>query len=375
MRVALLTTNLQPDNGWATVAVQRGAALMAQGVDIVALTARQDRPPIGITPTEVRPVLPRLRPGNRKVIDILLSSQAIQRATADCDLVDSVCEPYALGCLPASRRGVLVVTAHGSYVPLVSARGPASAIYRAIYRRVHIAAVSAYTARRVAQALGTPPPVVVLSGVDYDFYQPARPRPDKRGPTVLCVGAVKKRKGVHILIEAIAQAARSIPDLQCVVAGKLAERGYTRLIREQVARLGLEDRVHLVGHLPYEEVIGWYQAADLFVMPSLSGPTHFEGFGLVILEANACGLPAIGSRDSGNESAIEEGVSGYLVAQRDPQALGGRIVEVLADDALRRRLAQGARDFAQAHTWQRSAADMLRFYESVLAENQQGASR
>lgn len=375
MRVALLTTNLQPNNGWATVAVRRGAALMALGVEVVALTSRGDSPPVGIAPTEVHAVLPPLVRGARATLEALLSTPAIQRATAGCDLVDAVCEPYALGCLPAARRGTLVVTAHGTYLPLITAQGAARAIYRAIFRRMRIVAVSDYTARRVAQALGVPPPPVVLSGVDYDLYQAARPRPPKRGPTVLCVGAVKKRKGIHVLIDAVALAARSIPDLQCVVAGRLAETGYTRQVREQIARLGLQDRILLTGHLSYDEIIGWYQAADLFVMPSLTGPRRFEGFGLVILEANACGLPAIGARGSGNESAIADGVSGFLVEQDDPQALAARIVEVLSDGALHRRLSQGARQFAQAHTWQRSAADILRFYESVLAEARQGVSR
>lgn len=367
MRVALLTTNLQPDNGWATMAVRRGAALMELGVEVVALTSRGDSPPLDIAPSDVRPVLPRLRRGNRSVLNILAANPAIARATADCDLLDVVAEPYALGCQLAARRRPVLVTACGTYIPVMSENGPLRALFRRVFGGVTIHAISAYTAERVAAALGGPRPEVIIPGVDYDFYQPPRPRPARRGPTVLFVGAVKKRKGVHVLIDAIAQARQSIPDIQCVVVGKLAERGYTRFIRRQIERLGLEDHVLLAGILPYEEIVAWYQSADLFVLPSLSGPSHFEGFGLVILEANACGVPGIGSRASGSESAVEDGLSGFLVEQRDPAALAGRIVEVLGDDALRARLSQGARAFAQAHSWSASAADLLRFYERVLA--------
>jgi glycosyltransferase involved in cell wall biosynthesis len=246
--------------------------------------------------------------------------------------------------------------------------GPARAIYRAIFRRANIVAVSEYTAKRVETALGTRPPIV-LSGVDYDFYQPLRPRPEKRGPTILAVGAVKKRKGIHSLVGAMARVRERIADAQCVVVGKIADRGYIHRLRDLISADGLEDCFHLTGILPYEDIVGWYQNADVFALPSRSGESHFEGFGLVILEAGACGLPAIGTRDSGNESAIVDGETGYLIDQKDTDALAARIGEVLADADLRARLGQGAREFAREHSWERSAQKFLSFYEDVLARH------
>jgi glycosyltransferase involved in cell wall biosynthesis len=366
MRIALLTTNLQPNNGWATVAVKRGAALMALGVEVVALTARGDAPPDGITPSDIRPVLPRQIQGNRGLANLLISNPAVNRATADCALIDAVVEPYALACILASRARPLVVTAHGSYIPLSASRGAARGLYRQVYRRARIAAVSAYTAERIAGALSIASPEVVLSGVDYEYYQRRRPQPKKRGPTVLFIGAPKKRKGTHVLIEAIAQARQTIPDVQCVIIGKVGTARYARKLARLIAQSGLQDHITLAGHLPYEEVVGWYQAADVLAYPSLSGKTMFEGFGLVILEANACGLPAIGTHGSGNESAIVDGETGFLIDQRSPGALAERIVRCLTDAPLRERLSRGARAFAQAHTWEASAQHMLDFYQRVI---------
>jgi glycosyltransferase involved in cell wall biosynthesis len=369
MRIAILTTNLQPNNGWATVAVKRGAALMELGVEVIALTVRGDAPPLGITPTDVRAVLPPVRRGNWGALKLLGSNVAIRRATAGCDLIDAVAEPYALGCILASRRVPLVVTAHGSFIPLTSQRGPARGLYRWLYRRAHIVAVSDYTAHHIGMALGIAAPDVVISGVDNLFYQTPRPPPDKRGPTILSVGAPKMRKGTLVLVEAVARVRETIPDVQCVIVGALNRAKYVDRLREKIDQLGLEQHVRLVGHLPYEEVIGLYQAADVFALAALSGPTIIEGFGLVFLEANACGLPVIGTRDSGNESAIVDGETGFLVEQANPAQLAERILAILQDRALHDRLSRGARAFAAAHDWSASAAQLLEFYERVLGAN------
>jgi glycosyltransferase involved in cell wall biosynthesis len=365
MRIAILTTNLQPNNGWATLAVKRGAALMELGVEVIALTGVDDAPPQGIKPSRVHRVLPSRLARGRAAWHMLRINPLVSKLTSDCDLIDAVAEPAALACVLASRRSPLVVTAHGTYIPLMTSYGVAQGLYRWLYRRAHILAVSDYTARRIGAALSIPAPEVILSGVDNAFFQAQRPPPDKHGPTVLCVGAPKKRKGTHVLVDAIAQVRRSIPDIQCVIIGAHQKQRYVRALRRRIGELNLDDHVHLLDKLPFDEVVGWYQAADVFALPSLSDKT-FEGFGLVLLEANACGLPAIGTRDSGNESAIVNGETGFLIEQNDPEQLAQRIIAVLQDHALRDRLSRAARAFAAAHDWSASAAHLLEFYQRVL---------
>ena len=368
MRVAVLCTNFQPDNGWATVAVKRSAALMKLGVEIVAVTSKNDGKPVGIIPTDIRPILPLLRIKNSPA-RLLLSNPSVARSTSDCDLIDVVAEPYALSCILSSRHRPLAITAHGTYVPFTATNGSARHIYSWLYRRpnVHINAVSNYTARRVQHALGGSQPHIIPNGVDYDYFQSSDIKPAKQGPTVLSVGAVKARKGMHVLIKAIAHVRDRVPDVQCVIVGSLKKLRYVQRIVSLIEELQLQNTVHLMEHLPDDELLGWYQHADVFVLASLNSRYKFEGFGLVHLEANACGVPTIGSHETGSESAIIDGETGYLIEQGNTQMLAQRIIEILENDSLRSRLGQAARNHAQAHDWTHVAQRTLNFYESILS--------
>jgi phosphatidyl-myo-inositol dimannoside synthase len=366
MRIALVTNSLQPDNGWSTLTVKRGAALMAMGVEVVVLTGRHNPPSAEFKPARLHPVLPRRLNSNKAALQLLALNPLVSSLTSDCDLIDVVTEPAVMSCILTGFRRQIVVTGCGSYIPHRAKLGLFRGIYRWLFRRAHLHAISSFTSRRIADVLQVMPPPVIIPGVDNAFYEHPRPGPVKRGPTVLCVGAVKHRKGVHLLVEAMALVRQSMPDAQCIVAGSLNAKKYVRRVEAAISKYQLQDNVHLVGRLPYEEIVGLYQSADIFALPALTSKILFEGFGLVYLEANACGLPTIATWNSGGESAVIEGESGFLVDQHDPVQLASRISQVLTDPALRERLSQGARQFARKHDWRDSAAELYQFYQTIL---------
>jgi phosphatidylinositol alpha-1,6-mannosyltransferase len=210
-------------------------------------------------------------------------------------------------------------------------------------------------------------PEMIGSGVQVDRFAAAPDAlPAKAGPTVLSVGVNKSRKGFHVLLEAMARVRREVPDAQCVIIGDDSNAAYQVVLKEIITRHELDGCVRILGRVPEETLIGWYHAADVFALASINTGGQFEGFGLVHLEAGAAGLPAIGTLGCGAEDAIDDGETGYLVPQGDPDALAAAITRLLRNPDLRARLGAANHAKAQAHTWDRVAARVRAVYEGRL---------
>jgi phosphatidylinositol alpha-1,6-mannosyltransferase len=155
---------------------------------------------------------------------------------------------------------------------------------------------------------------------------------------------------------------QSIPDAQAVFIGDDSDVTYRDTLQAQIQRDGLTDAVHLLGRVPDDVLLGWYHAADVFALPALNVGKRFEGFGLVYLEANAAGLPAIGTLDCGAEEAIRDGETGFLIPQNDLAATANAIIRLLKDDPLRKKMGKAARDFAHQLTWDEIAKRVIELY-------------
>ncbi len=365
MRVALITSEFAPTYGWARYGLEMAAALHAHGVEVVALAQVGAPVPPKTAFDAYHPILPSLVPRVRGFLArSLLTAPRLWRAVRGCDVVHVIAEPYApMAALIAGRRP-LVVTAHGTYVPQTAQQPKVGALYRWAYRRAHLVAVSAYTQGRVLSALPKLDEAriaVVHNGVHFDYFQQPAPAPEKHGPTVLTVGGVKPRKGTHVLVEAFARVRERVPDAQLVVVGSHGG-SYAQQLQERIAALGLTDAVHFTGVISEEALRGWYQHADVFALPSLNVGAQFEGFGLVFLEAGACGLPVVGTSGSGVAEAVRDGETGLLVPQNDADALADALVRLLTDEALRARMGKAGRDFARSQDWAHVAERIAALY-------------
>jgi phosphatidylinositol alpha-1,6-mannosyltransferase len=369
MRIGFLTPGLDPGYGWARYGLDLARALSYQGVEIVALTQPGAQLPADTNwLADVRPILPQLMPpvGNF----LMRSLQAlfrVRRAVTDCDLLHVIAEPYApLAALSAGSRP-LVVTAHGTYVPQTVRRRLVGHLYRWAYQRAHLIAVSHYTAGQVRTALPDARLTVIHNGVHVNQFQRPVPSPEKRGATVLASGGVKARKGTHLLVAALALIREQVPNIQLIVTGRQDSLDYLATIEQQIIDLELVEHVHLLGLISEDDLLGWYQNADLFALPSLNVGGKFEGFGLVFLEAGACGLPVIGTTGSGVEEAVIDGQTGLLIPQDNVPALAEAILHLLDDDSLRARMGAAGRQHAQDQDWSAVAAQVLAFYGQILA--------
>ncbi len=165
-------------------------------------------------------------------------------------------------------------------------------------------------------------------------------------PLVVTVGNVTARKGQDVVVRAL----DAVPDLHYAIVG-MPTRGEE--IRRLAAEIGVSERVHLLGRLDDARLVRLLNAADLFAMTSRhTADGDFEGYGIAVVEAALCALPAIVSDGSGLAEAIVHGQTGLCVPQEDPLATAAALRELLGDSARRREMGQAARRRAEAEqTW------------------------
>ena len=194
-------------------------------------------------------------------------------------------------------------------------------------------------------------------GVDTARFRPAAaPRAD--GPLrVLYVGRIGAPKGVHYLLEAFRRAA--LPDAELVLAGPIVGKGdwlasYRGMYRH-------------VPEMPHREAHALYAGADVFVFPTLH-----DGFGVVILEAMASGIPVILTTNAAD--IVRDGVDGFVVPVRDPDAIADRMRRLHADGALRRRMGENARARAEEHDLARYRRNLAAAIGALLARGRPGGS-
>jgi glycosyltransferase involved in cell wall biosynthesis len=230
------------------------------------------------------------------------------------------------------------------------------------------AAVIATCADEVAElaALGVDPRQVsvVPSGVDTDSFTPdgpAAPRTD--APRLLVIGRLVPRKGLGDLLSALVE----VPDAELVVVGGPAadelsadESAATAL--EQAARLGVTDRVRLVGRADRGEVSAWIRSADLVVCAP-----WYEPFGIVPLEAMACGVPVVGTAVGGLIDTVVHGRTGLLVPPRCPDRLAAAVRTLLSDPARRTRMGAAGRErVVAAYDWREVARKTEVTYRRIV---------
>lgn len=194
------------------------------------------------------------------------------------------------------------------------------------------------------QSLGLPPAIVIYPGTDPTHFTPLPPAQSAR-PTLLAVGRLVSRKGFDLALQALPLIRPQFPDLRLEMVGD----GPDRHRLEQLAQeLGVSDLVVFHGRVPEAELLAAYRRAHLFVMPAReeTAVPSMEGFGIVYLEASACGLPVIAARSGGAAEAVQDGRTGLLVPPNDAPALAQAVIRLLQNPAERQRLGANGRQWA-----------------------------
>lgn len=217
---------------------------------------------------------------------------------------------------------------------------------------------------------------VVPPGVNTATFTPAGDRLATRqelggGRLLLFVGRLQPLKGPDIAVRTLAALDRHLPDdgipTRLLIVGGPSGNGHGTVdppaLRRLAAQLGVADRVAVLAPRPHAELASLYRAADALLMPSRS-----ESFGLVALEAQACGTPVVGADVGGLRGILDAG-GGAVVDAHDPQAYALAVLPYLTDTGARGRASAAAVRSAQRYSWRRTTGQTLRVYRSVLARS------
>lgn len=227
---------------------------------------------------------------------------------------------------------------------------------------------------------------IIPPGVDISHFYPISQDEAKsvvgipaRDPMLLFVGRIEPLKGIDTLIRAIAHMRRTgvtdqYPHYLAIIGGDPgvdASVMNSEMARLQAlcAELGLQDMVIFLGKRSQSSLPYYYSAADVLIMPS-----YYESFGMVALEAMACGTPVVASQVGGLAFLIQDGITGFVVPGGDHLALSDRLTQLLSQPDLRRRLGEQAAAYAQEYSWENITSRILELYHEVLQTSERVVS-
>lgn len=284
------------------------------------------------------------------------------RVEQDFDLIDAhyfYPDGVAAVMLGRALSKPVVITARGTDLNLIPRyRIPRRLIQLAIGRCAHMIAVSQALKDALLSLGAAPERVTVLrNGVDLQTFHPgerieARRRLDLSGPTLVSVGHLIERKGHDLVVAAMAL----LPEYTLLIIGEGPERS---ALARQIDRLGLAQRVRLIGSVPHERLREYYAAADALVLASSR-----EGWPNVLLEAMACGTPVVASNIWGNPEVVATAEAGKLMAERSAPGIADAVrllFSSLPDRGATRR-------YAERHGWEETSRGQITIFDQVLSD-------
>ncbi len=247
------------------------------------------------------------------------------------------------------------VTAHGTYIPTSLDHGCYRyLIGRFLKKAKGVICVSNFTKNEILKRQSLANIFVINNGVHFDkFYNSGKGQADKgEEKIILTVGTLKKRKGFDIAIRAAGKIKKDIPNFKYYIVGDQSDKKYFGDLQKIVDESGLSENVIFLSNISDEELIGLYARARVFILtPVILNDNNFEGFGLVYLEANAGGIPVIGTKGCGAEDAIKDGYNGILVEQNNVDQTAEALNRILSDAHFAKQLGDNGVAWAKEFDW------------------------
>jgi len=279
-----------------------------------------------------------------------------RRQTFDVVIDDLNKIPFFTPCFV--REPLLTIVHHlfGRSIYLEASLLPASYVYWSerlalrIYRRTPFAVVSESTRAELRQ-LGITSPIELLpNAVDHDRYgvAPAERSPE---PLICHLGRLKRYKSVEHLLRALPLVHAVLPATRLVIVG---EGDHRPALEALAGELGIREAVRFTGQVSHEEKVCWLNRAWVAVNPSPK-----EGWGLTVIEANACGVPVVAADSPGLRDSVQDHETGLLYPYGEIETLAAGLITLLRDRELRERMGEAARRWAGTFSWDESARKAL----------------
>ncbi len=370
MKVGIVSPEFPPEKGGIqTYAFEFTRELARRGHDVTVFTTPHPGGELASAPFRIAPVLKLRRRFDRQIL------------RADIDLWHAMNASYSWLALGHPR---VFVTVHGNdflapYHPVARLDFrqrfglPFGSnadhwlggwltwllVKRSLPRAAHIFANSRYTERRLIQThpgcAGKTSAAMV--GVSEDCF--AGPSPSRRGGPARLITVCRlaePHKNVDLVLRALAKIRDAHAFHYTIVGDGYLRASYEKLVDD----LGLADRVTFTGFLDRPQLNARLLDSDLFILTTSSTPVAYEGFGLVYLEANACGCPSLAARIGGSVEAVDEGISGFFVNEPTVAGIGGALAKCLSGNV--RFDADACIAFARKFSWAKVADHCLAYY-------------
>jgi phosphatidyl-myo-inositol dimannoside synthase len=372
MRVALFSNTIDARDGYGNITFELSHALAAKGIDLTLFLPKTQTDvtsklslPFATSctlPSYLYRIFARSGPWYFKTTDV-----------SGFDLVhDLFAFPY---CIPAALsarkyRKPFMTGAQGTHGVRPLTFWPEAPLLRWCYRQAKAIAVpSEYTKRKILEHAGEMYDIdIIHNGVRFDRFtktvdhESVRKRyPGKR--LLLTVGGLWGRKGHDLVMRALPTVRVKHPDTMYVIVGDGSAREELTKLAED---LGVRDMVDFAGRRSGDDLVAHFRACDIYVHTPKVIELKFEGFGIVYLEASACGRPIVATDAGGIRDAIEDGKTGLIADDGDVAGIADRIIRLFDDPALARRLGEAGREYAQKHDWSRIAEQYVSLYEKAL---------
>ncbi|MHC4660849.1 MAG: glycosyltransferase [Planctomycetota bacterium] len=370
MRISIVTSFFPPDR---IAGAELGAYFMARGLserghDVHVIVTRKGKTPSGTEKRESFKVhwMPFLDVrGLRFISELFFAILALLRIRPD--IIHGQCllpSGFIASLVGLLMRRPSVLYLYGQDVTHIQPYFRATFGRFAIKYGCHVMAQAKHTRDVAMKTYDKRPIKVFYSGIDLDRFK----IPDKnwrgelklpeKGINVLFIGRFLVIKNIDILINAVAEARKEIPDLNLLIVGT---GDMEAALHQQAASLGMSEVTYFLGAVPNSEVAKYYASADIFVLPSRS-----ESFGLVNIEAMAMGLPVISTTVMGIPEVIKDGVNGYLVPPGDVRALADKIRLLAGDEKERKKFSDINKKDALRFNWETIIPKLEKLYVALV---------
>lgn len=371
MRLAIFSSTINAKDGYGNITYELCMHHAANGLDITLFLPQSEQGLVEelALPFPVKCILPEyiFRLHQPKAVAYLRNIDV-----SGFDVVHSLFAfPY---CIIAARSAKkhhkpFLMGAQGTYGVLPLTYFPERQVLKWCYRRAQrITVPSVFTKQLIEEYAKAQYPIdIIHNGVHFDRFAAevdcSMLRKQYEGKQLLLtVGGLKERKGQDIVLRALAVAKQKCPNLFYIMVGE----GKWRSGLEQLAtELGVMDRIKFVGNKSGEELVRYFQGCDIYVHTPRVADLKFEGFGIVYLEASACGKPIVATDAGGIRDAVLDGETGLVAPDGDIQGVADRILTLCADKDLRKNLGDAGKKYAQKNDWPFVAGQFENLYRVV----------
>lgn len=363
LKVMYLTSTLNRDNGMGNFSFQLITALQ-KTINAKVMVSMKE-PAVSI---DTHPILPD--PMKSSAVDLIAGSVRLSKQAKQCDIIHCLDEHYlALTGLTAFlAKKPYVIHSIGTYSALLLRKTVLKALYKFIFKRAHrVICISRFTRDVLMKHITLHNTEVIFPGVSEEYFVQSEdivPVGKKENIILLSVGAVKGRKGYDISLRAFAKVKKKINSIKYYITGDIQSGQYYELLKQIIKEQGIENDVAFLGKVNRTELITLYQDCTIFVLTPRYINDNFEGFGLVYLEAGASAKPVVASASGGVPDAVVDRETGILVPENDCDATAAALEELINNEELRHTLGTNGYHRARKFTWDTSASQIMRIYET-----------